>query len=178
MRLILALLTLLLIATAAWPAYQVGDTVDDFTLPDPTGQPVNLSDFQGDVVLINFFATWCPPCNEEAPLLQDLYTEYGDEGLTILGIDLLENPSVVAGWVQQMGLSYPIVLADDWDLFHQFPMAGGFPYNAVIDATGVLRYSRYGLNMDQISELVASLLPEDPVAVEPTTWDAVRALFR
>ncbi len=179
MRVTLALLALFLGAVpAALATYQLGDTVDDFALPDLDGQPVHLADFQGHVIVINFFATWCPPCNEEAPLLQELYTEYREAGLTILGVDLLEDPALVAGWAQQKGLSYPIVLAANWDLFREFPMAGGFPYNAVIDPAGVLRYSQYGLNMDEITLLVEELLPEDAVAARPASWDAVRALYR
>lgn len=157
---------------------QIGSPVGDFTLLDLQGFPVSLSDFSGQVVLINFFATWCPPCNEEVPLLQEMYLTYQSQGLVILGIDLLEDGALVADWVQANGLTYPIVLAPDWELFQLFPEAGGFPYNALIDRQGVLHYSQYGINMEEIETLIQELLEQDPVAAAPTTIDAVKALYR
>jgi cytochrome c biogenesis protein CcmG/thiol:disulfide interchange protein DsbE len=176
--LIFTFMLLVAITPAALAQYQVGDTIDDFTLLDPNGQPVRLSDFAGDVILINFFATWCPPCNEEAPLLQEMYTGYRDQGLAILGIDLLEDPVVVSGWAQSFGLTYPIAMSPDWSLFQLFPGAGGFPYNAVLDRSGVLRYGEYGINMEVITGLVEDLLLEDPVAADPAAFGAVKALYR
>lgn len=162
----------------ALAAYQLGDQVDEFTLLDPAGAPVSLSDFAGQIVLINFFATWCPPCNDEVPLLQAMHQAYRDQGFTVLGVDLLENPAVVAAWAQSFDLTYPIVISPDWTLFQQFPMAGGFPYNAVIDQNGVLRYAQYGINLEAIENLVRELLPEDPVAATPSTFGRVKTLYR
>jgi cytochrome c biogenesis protein CcmG/thiol:disulfide interchange protein DsbE len=168
----------LLTATPALATYEIGDTVDDFTLLDLQGLPVSLSDFSGNVVLINFFATWCPPCNDEVPLLQAMYEDKSDRGLVILGIDQLEDPDTVAPWVQLNGLTYPIVLATDWTLFELFPQAGGFPYNAVIDQNGVLRYAQLGINIEGIEEVVEELLPTDPVATLPTSFDTLKSLYR
>lgn len=173
------LLALLLMGPgSARAAFEIGDPVDDFTLSDLAGGTASLSDFEGQVVLINFFATWCPPCNEEVPLLQNMWEGYEEHGLIIWGIDLLEDPALVADWVAQMGLTYPIALAPDWSVFQLFPGAGGFPYNAVIDRNGVLRYGQYGINMQEITELVQELLLEDPVASQPATFSAVKALYR
>ena len=180
MKILLAV-TIAMSLLAAGPvqaAYEVGDSVDDFTLLNSQGAPVSLSDFSGQVILINFFATWCPPCNDEVPLLQQMYQIYQSQGFTILGVDLLEDGALVADWVQANGLTYPIVLAPDWETFLLFPNAGGFPYNALIDRQGVLRYSQYGINMDEIETLVQELLVEDPVATAPATIDAVKALYR
>ena len=180
MKVLLAIIISLSLAVAgpAQANYEVGSSVDDFTLLDLQGAPVSLSDFSGQVILINFFATWCPPCNDEVPLLQTMYQTYQTQGLTILGVDLLEDAALVADWVQTNGLTYPIVLSPDWDTFLLFPNAGGFPYNALIDRQGVLRYSQYGINMEEIETLVQELLVEDPVATAPVTIDSVKALYR
>lgn len=168
----------LLASQPALAAYEIGDTIDDFSLPNLQGELISLTDFDGQVVLINFFATWCPPCNEEVPLLQNMYQTYESSGLVILGIDLLEPPATVEAWVQANQLSYPIVLAADWDLFQLFPGAGGFPYNAVLDRNRVLHYSQYGINMEEIEVLVQELLLEDPVDSESSSMGAIKALFR
>jgi cytochrome c biogenesis protein CcmG/thiol:disulfide interchange protein DsbE len=180
LRLAIALFLVLGIvwAGAAGADYQLGEPVQDFSVSGLDGQDITLSQFQGQVVLINFFATWCPPCNDEVPLLQELFEEHGQDGLAILGIDLLESPAQVSSWAQGHGLTYPIGITPNWDLFREFPMAGGIPYNAVIDPIGILRYSQYGLNMEEITDLVEGLLPEDPVTRDLTSWDAVRALYR
>lgn len=176
-RTIALTLTLLLTAPAVQATYELGDVVQDFTLLTPGGQPVSLSDFSEQVVLINFFATWCPPCNEEVPMLQDLYQTHRDLGFAVLGIDLLEDPQVVATWAESFGLTYPLVMATDWGLFQLFPQAGGFPYNAVVDQEGVLRYAGYGINMDEITDLVQELLL-DPVPTSSSSFSAVKALYR
>ena len=72
---------LALMPLTAMGTYELGDTVEDFTLPDLDGNPVSLYDFQGDVILLNFFATWCPPCNDESPILEEnFWQEYQDYG--------------------------------------------------------------------------------------------------
>ncbi len=179
MKITLALsLVIILVPGIALATYQIGDAVDDFTLPDPQGQPVSLSDFAGQVVLINFFATWCPPCNEEAPQLQDMYESLGTRGFSVLAVDLLEDPDQVAGWTQSLGLTYPVVISPDWSLFQLFPQAGGIPYNAVVDQDGFLRYSQYGSNLEELDDLVRELLGEDPVASFPRALAGIKALYR
>lgn len=168
----------LLTACPVLADFQVGEPVDDFTLLDLQGNPVSLSDFSGQVVLINFFATWCPPCNEEVPLLEEMWQNNRDQGFVVLGIDLLENPALVADWVQFHTLTYPIVISPDWSLFQLFPQAGGFPYNAVVDQVGVLQYAQYGINMEEINEQVQGLLLVEPVAKAPTSFGAIKALYR
>jgi peroxiredoxin len=159
-------------------SYEIGDPVADITLANLEGGTTSLSDFTGKVVLINFFATWCPPCNDEVPLLQSMWEDYEQHGLIVWGIDLLEDSALVEDWVNQKGLTYPIALTPDWSVFQLFPGAGGFPYNAVIDQNGILRYGQYGINMEEITGLIQQLLVEDPVASQPASFDAVKALYR
>ncbi len=77
------------------------------------GQPVKLSDFRGKVVLLNFWATWCPPCRREIPEFFDLQKSYGDKGLVIVGVAMDEGGTkVVKPFVSRLGINYPVVIGD------------------------------------------------------------------
>src|SRR5262245_59711224 len=69
---------------------KIGQKAPDFTLPDLDGKPVSLSHYQGKVVVLDFWATWCAPCREELPIFQDLHEQYGSKGFEIVGISMDE----------------------------------------------------------------------------------------
>src|SRR4026209_2038576 len=82
----------------------------EFTLKDLNGRTVRLSDYQGKVVLINFWATWCPPCRAEMPDLVRLQREYGKEGLQVIGITYPpERRARVVTFVRSLRVNYPII---------------------------------------------------------------------
>jgi len=89
---------------------RIGSELDDFVLADMGGHPVRLSDYQGQVVLVNGWATWCPPCRAEMPTLQAFYDKHQDEGFTLLAINAGESQPTVSGFVSQMGFSFPVLL--------------------------------------------------------------------
>lgn len=121
-------------AGTAFATYQLGDPVDDFTLSGLFGTPTSLSDFAGDIIVINFFATWCPGCNLEAATLEnDIHLAYREFGVTVLAIDMQEQAAVVRGWAAARGITCHVLMSPDWDVFARFPRAGGLPYSAVID---------------------------------------------
>ena len=91
---------------------RIGDTLTDFTLTDLGGKPVAFSSLEGQVVVLNFWATWCPPCRREMPLLDDIQKEYGARGLTVVGVDLEESPETVRAYIESVGVTYPIWLDD------------------------------------------------------------------
>ncbi len=160
-------------------AYELGDTIEDFTLPDLDGNPVSLYDFQGDVILLYFFATWCPPCNDESPILEEnFWQEYQEYDFTVLAVNLLEDSTLVTQWVNDLGLTYPTVLAPDYSLFTLFPDAGGIPYNAVIDQNMVLRLSHYSFDEDETRVLVEQLLGLQPVQTTHGLLEDIKALYR
>jgi len=91
-------------ATKAAPEWQLKD-LDD--------KPVKLSDFKGKVVILNFWATWCPPCRQEIPDFVALQKQYADKGLVIVGVSLDDGgAAVVKPFVKKMGINYPIVMGD------------------------------------------------------------------
>ena len=82
-------------------------------LKDLDGKAVKLSDFKGKVVLLNFWATWCPPCRQEIPDLVALQNQYKDKGLVVIGVSLDQNgPAGVKAFVSRMKINYPVVMGD------------------------------------------------------------------
>jgi peroxiredoxin len=176
---VLAAVFALAVGAQAHEGFHVGEVVSDFTLPGLDGAPVSLSDFAGDIIVVNWFATWCPGCNEEAASLeQDIWQVYREHGVTVLSIDLQEAAATVQAWVDAQGVTYHILLAPNWDIFALFPMAGGLPYNAVIDRDMVLRYGTTTYDREAITGTLDAILGFNPVADEAAAFGRVKALFR
>ncbi|HLI64392.1 MAG TPA: TlpA disulfide reductase family protein [Terriglobales bacterium] len=100
------------------PLKLVGDVrgvlAPDFTLPSLDGSKVKLSDFRGKAVVLNFWATWCPPCKEEMPWLADLQKQYGKDGLVVLGVAMDDSsPASIAKFASEVGVNYPVLLGTD-----------------------------------------------------------------
>lgn len=107
-----------------------------FVLPDLSGTPIRLSDHRGKVVLLNFWATWCPPCRAEMPSMEKLYQAYRDRGLTILAISNdVSGKSVVEPFVRDRGLTFPILLDPEGGVFLQYGVRG-LPTSYVVDRKG------------------------------------------
>ncbi len=91
-----------------------GQAAPQFALKDIDGKTVKLSDFRGKAVVLNFWATWCPPCKTEMPWLVDLQQQYAPEGLTVVGVALDEaGADEIAKFARDMKLNYPILIGDD-----------------------------------------------------------------
>ena len=89
-----------------------GFLAPDFSLPTTDGKTIRLSDLRGQAVLINLWATWCPPCRAEMPAIEKVYNEYKDEGLVVLAINMTyqDDASAVMPFIQEHGLTFPILL--------------------------------------------------------------------
>ncbi|MEC9408238.1 MAG: TlpA disulfide reductase family protein [Pseudomonadota bacterium] len=116
-----------------------------FSIDDLGGEPVTPADFPGKTVLINFWATWCPPCRDEIPELIELQSEFGDSQLQVLGI-ALDDRARVAEYAARMGMNYPVLVvegAEGFDLMDAYgAQIGGLPFNVMIhpDGTVALRH--------------------------------------
>ncbi|OGO40160.1 MAG: hypothetical protein A2147_11085, partial [Chloroflexi bacterium RBG_16_57_8] len=87
----------------------VGNYAPNFNLVDLNGEGVSLADFAGKPVLINFWASWCPPCREEMPYLQQIYDEQSGKGLVVLAINIQESPARVRQFLSENNLSIPVL---------------------------------------------------------------------
>ena len=160
-------------------AYEVGDEVENFTLTDLNEEIVNLSDEAGKIIVLNFFTTWCLGCNEEAIHLEnDIWLGYADENVTVIAVDVQEQLSLVQGWALAMGVTYPIWMTPDWDLFQLFPGAVSLPYNAILDQSLTIRYASTGFDLLAITEQIDLLLEEETTPVTTSTMDEIKALYR
>jgi peroxiredoxin len=172
-------LAVLLVPAAGMAIYAAGDTVADFTLPDVHGELHSLYDNLGEIVVLNFFTTWCPGCNEEAEALEhQIWLTYREQGLTVVSVNLAQPPILVDGWAQAMGVTYRILVDDDdyWGLYGLF---GGqqIPYNAVLDRQMTLRYSQIGFDLLAITDIIETVLAEDDSPTVEGTWSGIKALY-
>jgi len=136
----------LLQSTSGGGAGEGGIALRSATLIDLAGQPRKLSEWQGRILVCNFWATWCAPCREEIPLLMAARQKYGPRGVEIVGI-AVDNAAKVRDFSSSFNISYPILLAeaDGLDLMRRLGnSAGGLPYTVVADRQGNLVHRKLG----------------------------------
>jgi peroxiredoxin len=132
----------------------------DFSLPDLNGGTVALSDYRGQVVIVDFWATWCPPCYFQVPELNKLQHAHSERGdVVIIGVSVdVEGAAVVKPWIEEQGVDYTVVLGDE-QLAHEFG-AVGFPTMAIVGPDGRIEALHVGLvEYQELEEAVAPLLP-------------------
>jgi peroxiredoxin len=138
-----------------------GKAAPSFTLQDLNGKPVSLSDFKGKVIVLDFWATWCPPCVMEIPHFIELYEQYKDQGFAMVGISLdSQGVSVVKSFVRKYQVNYPILMTDG-----QVDKAYGgityIPTTFVIDSAGNIRQKYIGYQEKAVFETdIKALLAE------------------
>ena len=122
------------------PAPQKGFLAPEFKLETPDGRTVALTDFRGTAVLVNLWATWCPPCRAEMPTLEKVYEEYKDQGLVVLGIDAAnqDNLDAVAAFEKQYNLTFPILLDTNGEASALYELRA-FPTSFFVGRDGVIK---------------------------------------
>lgn len=133
----------------------------EFTLPDLDGEPRKLAQWQGQVVMVNFWAPWCPPCRDEVPAFIELQEKYADKGFTIIGItiDTHENAQTFA---DTMGINYPVLIAEEEgiEIAKRYGnRVGALPYTALLDRQGNIVFThRNELSLEQAEEALKAAL--------------------
>lgn len=136
-----------------------GKRARGFTLENLAGIDVSLSDFQGQVVLVNFWATWCAPCRAEIPGFEQLYRTYKDDGFVVLGVNLQESRGQVEPFVDSMDVTYPILLDQGGDVSSEYRTLG-LPMSILVTPEGVIHTRHVGFLSDSILEnYLQELLP-------------------
>jgi len=118
------------------PPHQASFPAPDFTLPTLSGAPIRLAELRGNVVLLNFWATWCVPCRLEMPALETLYQRHKDAGLAVLTINLdTLSTAGVEAFVQEVRVTFPVALDPSWSIARAYRVLG-LPTTYLIDRAG------------------------------------------
>jgi peroxiredoxin len=132
----------------------------DFTVKDINGKDVALSAFKGSVILLDFWATWCPPCKKEIPGFIQLYNTYKSRGLVVLGVSVDDSTSDVKKFIKQFKMNYPVLIGNDRDDLQQaFAPMPGYPTTFVIARDGRICFHHTGFTpLGQFEEKIKALL--------------------
>jgi peroxiredoxin len=135
-------------AGAQSAAGAAGDSASDFTLRDVDGRTVRLSDYSGQVVLLDFWATWCQPCKVELPHLQELYRQNQGRGFVVLGISMdgPESVASVVSDVRRLGIEFPMLLDEETRVTGIYNPKRTAPLSVLIDRGGRIARVRQGYN--------------------------------
>lgn len=137
------MLVVLLMFSTVLGAKEVSGPAPDFTLASASGKNIKLSELRGEVVMVNFWASWCGPCREELPLLDELYQQYRDYGFTLLGVNVDENRAAADKLLEQIPVSFP-VLYDPASAVSELYQVDAMPSTILIDRDGNLRHLHRG----------------------------------
>jgi peroxiredoxin len=124
----------------------VGQQRPAFRLAGTSGDFVTAEQFNGQVLLLNFWATWCEPCLREMPMLVDIQTQYGSEGLQVLGV-AVDDPQNAMAFAREHGITYPILvgMGDVMALNASYGNTDGvLPYSVLVDRDGIVRWQYVG----------------------------------
>jgi cytochrome c biogenesis protein CcmG/thiol:disulfide interchange protein DsbE len=138
----------------------VGRPAPEIDLLTIDGEPVKLSELRGRPVLVNFWATWCPPCREEFPLMADAYAEHKADGLEILGVMHQDFADGARAFAQETGATWPL-LEDPGDTAYRDYLVAGLPTSFFVDREGVVRaFSLGGFSEDGLAAQLKTILPQ------------------
>jgi peroxiredoxin len=115
----------------------------DFTLKSTDGKNLRLSEYRGEVVLINFWASWCGPCLQEMPILSDMHERFKSLGFTVLGVNVEEDSSDARKLLGRMPVSFPVLLDNTSSVSRQYDIAA-MPSTVLVDRNGNMRYLHKG----------------------------------
>ena len=139
-----------------------GQTAPDFALKSSTGENMRLSEYRGDVVMVNFWATWCGPCRQEMPLLDELYQRYSRVGFNLLGVNIDDDSRRAMQMIEELGVNFP-VLFDASKRVSALYDVDAMPVTVIIDREGTVRYVHQGYKPgyeDKYLTQIRSLLRE------------------
>ena len=142
-RIVIGLLFAVLAATSVASSGLAGQPAPDFVLKSSSGDNLRLSEYRGDVVMINFWATWCGPCRQEMPLLDDLYSRYQRVGFSLLGVNIDDDSRRAMQMIEDLGVSFP-VLFDESKQVSKLYQVEAMPVTILVDREGTVRHVHHG----------------------------------
>jgi thiol-disulfide isomerase/thioredoxin len=145
-------------ARPAGPQGLVGEPAPVFALANDRGTPVSLEQYRGKVVVMNLWASWCPPCRAEMPDLQRLSQAYASRGVAVVGVNEGESPERAGAFAGALGIRFPIWI-DGQQQYGRVFSALGMPTTAIVDRNGVIAQAFDGqLTYGEMQKAVAGLL--------------------
>lgn len=136
-------MTCVVLSTMLCTVSVVAETGPDFTLKSNTGKNIRLAELRGNVVMLNFWASWCAPCRKEMPLLDGLSDRYGAAGFTLLGVNVEKDGTAGDKIIKELGVKFPI-LYDSESKVSQAYNVDAMPTTVMIDKSGEIRYVNRG----------------------------------
>lgn len=137
-----AALSILTASTLASSSLE-GRAAPDFVLKSATGENLRLSEHRGDVVMINFWATWCGPCRQEMPLLDDLYNRYERVGFKLLGVNIDDDSRRAMQMIEELGVNFPVLFDQRKEVSKLYEVEA-MPVTVLVDREGNVRYVHHG----------------------------------
>lgn len=131
------------VPVAETDAAELNQAAPDFTLKSLGGKNLKLSEMAGNVVLINFWASWCGPCREEMPLLNSLHNKYEPLGFTVWGVNVEANSANAKDFLDDFPVDFPILLDDSNEVSRQYKVIA-MPTTVVVDRDGNMRFLHQG----------------------------------
>lgn len=135
---------------------RLGQPAPDFSLPALSGETIRLDDLKGQVVLVNLWATWCPPCKAEMPVMDTFYKTHQAAGFTTLMVNMQENGATVGDFIKAKGFSFPVLLDSQGELMKLYGVRG-LPATFILDRSGQVRHIQSGAITE--AELEAAVTP-------------------
>lgn len=124
----------------------------EFSLKDASGGEKKLSDFKGSIVIIDFWATWCPPCRQEIPHFINLYNQYKDQGLKIIGVSMDRSPErVIPNFIEKNNINYTILFGEN-NVYDLYGGINAIPTTFLVDKEGNIRKKYIGYNEKEVFE--------------------------
>lgn len=120
-----------------------GQPAPDFALKSASGENLRLSEYRGDVVMINFWATWCGPCRQEMPLLDELYTRYQRVGFNLLGVNIDDDSAGAMRMVEELGVNFPVLFDSRKEVSKLYEVEA-MPTTVLLDREGRVRHVHHG----------------------------------
>lgn len=120
-----------------------GQSAPDFVLKSATGDNLRLSEYRGEVVMINFWATWCGPCRQEMPHLEDLYNRYQRVGFNLLGINIDDDSRRAMQMVKELGVTFPVLFDEKKEVSKLYSVEA-MPVTLLLDRSGTVRHVHLG----------------------------------
>jgi len=137
-----------------------GQSAPDFVLKSSAGDNLRLSEYRGDVVMINFWATWCGPCRQEMPLLDELYTRYERVGFNLLGVNIDDDSRRAMQMIEELGVNFPVLFDSRKEVSKLYEVEA-MPVTVLVDREGDVRYVHHGYKpgyeekyLDQVRSLL------------------------